>query len=81
MTDPPENDESEPLKIKLLTAIAEHSGSTQAELVRLAGVPANRGKNLLNQFEGQLWTAKIGPHNSRLYYPLERRDAELVFSS
>jgi hypothetical protein len=71
LTDPPEDDATESLKIKLLEAIAEHSGSTQVEIVRLAGIPANRGKALLNQFEGQLWTAKIGAHNARLYFPLE----------
>jgi hypothetical protein len=81
LTDPPEDDATESLKIKLLTAIAEHSGSTQQEIVRLAGIPANRGKGLLKQFEGQLWTAKGGPGHSRLYYPLEPQEAGLGFSS
>lgn len=81
LTDPPENDETEPLKIKLLTAIAEHPGLTQIEIVQLTGIPANRGKGLLKQFEGQLWSAKAGPRHSRLYYPLEPQEAGFGFSS
>lgn len=81
LTDPPEDDAIETLKIKLLSAIAEHPGSTQQEIVQLAEIPANRGKGLLKQFEGQLWSAKAGPGHSRLYYPLEPQESAFGFSS
>ena len=80
LTDPPEDDATENLKIKLLSAIAEHPGSTQQQIISVSGIPSNRGRALLKQFEGQLWTAKMGPTipDSML---LERRDAGLVLSS
>jgi hypothetical protein len=60
----------------LRRVIATQPGLSQREVVRGAGLPRNRGIELLRREEGRVWRVERGPHGAALYYPPASDDQE-----
>ncbi len=56
---------------RLAQAIRANPGQTQSQLLGASGIPTGRARAMLAQFDGELWRSERGPHNAKLFFPLE----------
>ena len=56
---------------QLVQAIRTNPGWTQSQLLGASGIPTGRARAMLARFDGELWRSQRGPHNAKLFFPLE----------
>ncbi|HXX44239.1 MAG TPA: hypothetical protein VEJ38_05890 [Candidatus Acidoferrales bacterium] len=71
VTDAPEIDAEHSDVERLADAIRRHPGQSKHSLVQGSGVRWAKARALLDRFDGELWRTQAGPHNSRLFFPLD----------
>jgi len=71
VTDAPAASAAHDAAERLAQAIRNRPGQTQRELLAVCGLPNGKARATLAQGDGQLWRSQTGPHNAKLFFPLE----------
>ena len=71
VTDSPEASSEQTDVEKIAEAIRSNPGQPKERVIQAAGVRHSRARALLESFDGQLWRSEPGPHNARLFFPID----------
>jgi hypothetical protein len=71
VTDSPEAATEQSDVEKLAEAIRHTPGQPKERVIQAAGVRHSRARALLESFDGRLWRSEPGPHNARLFFPVD----------
>jgi hypothetical protein len=71
VTDSPEASTEQTDVEKLAEAIRRTPGQPKERVIQAAGVRHSRARALLESFDGKLWRSEPGPHNARLFFPVD----------
>ncbi|HEY6903144.1 MAG TPA: AAA family ATPase [Candidatus Acidoferrales bacterium] len=63
---------------KLAEAIRRTPGQPKERVIQATGMRHSRARALLEYFEGQLWRSEPGPHNARLFFPVDPVDSDTI---